>query len=96
MGKSSNTIFDSNVYFGVPPADDPHAITADPRIGHPGAAQNGIDTVAVYSLLANSPAINTGKAILDNGGQDILGNKVPSCGGIDRGAIESQSCPTGR
>jgi hypothetical protein len=37
-------------------------------------------------------AIDSGRAIPKSGGRDFLGNSVPSCRGVDRGAIESVSC----
>lgn len=93
FGKSKQNIFDSNVYYGVPPPDDPHGLTSDPRFANPGSASNGRQSVTGYSLLSGSPAIDSGKVIADDGGKDFLGNRVPSCGGVDRGALENQKCP---
>lgn len=99
FGKSKQNVFDANVYFGVPPPndphvqDDPHASTSDPRLASPGSAINGRLNVTGYTLLSGSPAINSGKVIADGGGKDFLGVTVPSCGGVDRGALENQDCP---
>jgi hypothetical protein len=93
FGKSKQNVFDSNVYYGVPPANDPHGLTSDPRLAGPGTATNGTQTVAGYRLLSGSPAIGSGRVIADVGGRDFLGMRVPSCGGVDRGALENGNCP---
>ncbi|MHC4623777.1 MAG: choice-of-anchor Q domain-containing protein [Planctomycetota bacterium] len=43
--------------------------------------------VTVYKLQPGSPAINTGRLVSGNGGQDFWGNTVPN-GVTDRGAHE--------
>ncbi|SPE44485.1 hypothetical protein SBA7_390024 [Candidatus Sulfotelmatobacter sp. SbA7] len=93
-GKSTNNVYDYNVYYGVPAADDPHALTLNPLMVNPGHAAVGRDTVSGYALRKNSPAIDSGRRIAASGGRDFLGNPVPSCGGVgvDRGAIESVNC----
>ena len=92
-GKSKNNVYDYNVYYGVKPADDPHALTADPLLLDPGHAGIGISTVSGYALRDGSPAANSGKTIESNGRKDFAGTAIPQCGAIDRGAIESQKCP---
>jgi hypothetical protein len=99
LGKSKQNIVDANVYYGVPPpkgTDDPHGMTSDPRFVSPGSATNGRQTVTGYSLLSGSPSIDSGKVIADDGGKDFLGRKVPTCGGVDRGALENKKCPGAR
>lgn len=91
-GKSAHNVFDSNVYYGMATADDPHALTSDPLMVKPGSGGIGLSTVAGYSLRKNSPAIDSGKMIENNGGKDFFGAQVPRCGGTDRGAIESAHC----
>ena len=91
-GKSANNVYDYNVYYGVKPGDDPHAITADPLLVKPGQARNRPDTVAAYSLQKDSPVIDAGKLIQNNGGKDFAGILVPQCGAADRGAFESREC----
>ena len=88
LGPSTNNVFDSNLYFGVEPLDDPHALSVDPMLVAPGAG----DDLRNFGVQASSPAINSGKAIPGNGGGDILGTEVPLCGGTDRGAVESRAC----
>ena len=92
LGASTNNVFDSNVYFGVTPPDDPHAITANPRLVGPGKVTPRSHDFSGYRLQANSPAVNSAMEIKDHGGKDFGGNPVPSCGAIDRGAMESTSC----
>jgi len=91
-GKSTNNVYDSNLYYGVKPPDDPHSIIADPLLVNPGAAGIGRSTVGGYALRAQSPAIDSGKAIENNGGKDFSGTPVPQCRATDRGAFESRDC----
>jgi hypothetical protein len=95
-GKSTNNVFDYNVYYGLKAADDPHALKVDPMLVNPGHAGIGRSTASAYALRNNSPAIDSGKTIDTAGGQDFLGSTVPQCGAFDRGAIESRDCPQGR
>jgi hypothetical protein len=91
-GKSTNYVFDYNVYYGLKPADDPHALTVDPLMIAPGHARIGRDAVSGYALRKNSPAINSAKTVANDGGRDFVGTAVPQCGRPDRGAIESREC----
>jgi hypothetical protein len=93
-GKSTNNVYDYNVYYGVKPADDPHALVADPLLLDPGHATTGLRSLAGYALRSYSPAIDSGQTLQDNGGKDFLGTKVPQCYGVDRGAVESKGCPS--
>jgi hypothetical protein len=93
FGGSTNNVFDSNVYYGYlkPAADDSHALTGNPLLVSPGVARVGRQTVLGYRLRAGSPALNTGK-IIAHSDRDFLGTPVPSCGGVDRGAFQSDVC----
>jgi hypothetical protein len=91
-GKSTNNIYDSNVYYGTKPPDDRHAVTADPLLLNPGRAGIGRSTVGGYALQQHSPAIDSGKTIENDGGKDFIGTPVPQCGATDRGAFESRQC----
>jgi hypothetical protein len=95
-GKSANNVYDYNIYYGVKPADDPHAITADPLLKAPGSAGIGRSSAAGYDLRAHSPAIDSGKGMENNGGKDFLGTPIPQCASTDRGAFESRDCPRTR
>ena len=90
-GKSTSNVYDYNVYYGVAPADDPHALTANPLLLSPGHAATGRQTVEGYALRKGSPAIASGKMIENDGGRDFFGMTVPQCGGVDRGAMQT-SC----
>ncbi len=92
FGKSSGNTFDSNIYFGIQPADDPHALLNDPMLIGPGSGGMGQSSLSGYGLRAASPAINSGKVIDHKGGKDFVGTPVPTCGGVDRGAMESKKC----
>lgn len=91
-GKSTNNVYDSNVYYGVKSPGDPHAIAADPLLQNPGQAGIGRSSVVGYALREHSPAIDSGKTIENNGGKDFFGTPVPQCSGADRGALESREC----
>ncbi len=93
LGKSTNNIFDYNVYYEKQPIsnipNDAHALTSDPKLVAPGTGSTGSDSVDGYKLAADSPCIDTGMAIADNGGKDYFGNAVPAGGATDRGAYEA-------
>lgn len=92
FGKSKENVFDSNIYYGVPSPNDPHGLTSDPHLAGPGTAKEGRRTVTGYHLLPGSPAIDSGRVLEKNGGRDFAGTNVPSCHGVDRGALESADC----
>ena len=91
-GQSTRNVFDANIYYGIPPADDPHKLIIDPRLANPGTAAKGRQTTVGYLPLADSPAINSALSVPSNGGKDFNGAPVPSCGGVDRGAMQRVSC----
>jgi hypothetical protein len=96
-GKSVNNVYDSNLYYGVEsPAEDSHALTANPMLADPGRARLGFATLQGYVLRPGSSAIDTGRTIEENGGKDFFGTTVPQCAGTDRGAGESRDCSAGR
>jgi len=92
LGPSKNNVFDSNVFYHVAPVNDPDAQVADPLLQAPGQAQAGGLGLIGYSPQAKSPPVNSGKVIPDSGGRDFFGSPVPSCGGVDRGAVELKVC----
>jgi hypothetical protein len=93
LGLSLNNVFDYNVYFGkIAPPNDPHALTIDPNLVAAGAGNIGQLSLSGFDLQAGSPGRRSGKFIERNGGRDFWGKPVPSCGGIDRGAVQSQEC----
>jgi hypothetical protein len=95
-GKSTHNVFDSNLYYGLQPGDDAHRLTADPMVVDPGRAGIGRGTTSGYALRRDSPAIDSGRTIENNGGKDFLGTSVPQCSAVDRGALESPLCGGGR
>jgi hypothetical protein len=93
VSRRKENVFDSNVFYGVKaPADDPHALTADPRLIDPGQGGMGPHTLSGYRLQPKSPAKGSGKLVEHNGGHDFWGNAVPSCNKTDRGASQSDEC----
>ena len=81
---------DYNCYYGIHPSTEPtdvHKIIADPMFVNPGSGGIGINTVDGYKLQKNSPCINAGIKIANNGGKDYWGNSL-SDGKTDIGANE--------
>ena len=92
FGDSKNTVFDSNLYYGKLEApNDPHALTSDPLCRSPGRGSVGRQSLSGYFLRPGSPAVNSGIRIAD-ATFDFYGTPVHSCGGVDRGAFESDTC----
>ena len=84
------SIFLHNCYFGpwkngIP--DDPEALVADPKFVAPGTGGEGLATLKGYMLRPDSPCINTGMYVPNNGGRDFFGNPVND-GHPDFGAFE--------
>ena len=103
LGNWSATTVDSysnNVYYNyetIP--NDPYAITADPLFVDPGKGPTGaqesglvhdISAFEGYKLQEDSPAINAGTPIADNGGKDFFGNELDLI--PDIGAYEAGTC----
>ena len=89
-----NNTYNTNVYFNfTPPNSESNPFFEDPLFVSPGAEpynvdmQFGRDVLAGYMLSANSPYIDSGVAISDNGGLDFWGNPVLD-GATDIGAGE--------
>ncbi|QGQ99406.1 hypothetical protein EHS13_33370 [Paenibacillus psychroresistens] len=75
----SNNIFDFNGYFGtgnMAPVEDIHAIISDPKFAGPipTVPTDGMEGADVFKLSSDSPYINAGTVIADNGGRDFWGN----------------------
>jgi hypothetical protein len=81
--------WESNIFYGFDkvPANDSTIITEDPKFVAPGTGTFGLDSVAGYKLQADSPAIDAGLTIENNGGRDYFGTKLTD-GKTDIGAAE--------
>ena len=84
------TLFLHNCYYGpwkngLP--DDPEALVADPKFVAPGTGGTGLATLGGYKLREDSPCINTGMYVPDNGGRDFFGQSLED-GHMDYGAFE--------
>jgi len=91
LASSTNNLFDYNVFYGNHPADeppDPHKLTEDPKLADPGGAAIGRATCEGYTLLPDSPCIDAGIEVEENGESDYWGNPVPSGPAPDIGAHE--------
>ncbi|PYU83523.1 MAG: hypothetical protein DMG50_07845 [Acidobacteria bacterium] len=97
FGMSKDNLFDANDYYGVEvPANDPHALTVDPRLVAPGQGTIGILSLTGYRLQPMSPSRKSGRLIEQSGGHDFWGNAVPSCDATDQGASQSDDCKSAR
>ena len=94
----------NNVYYNFSTTpDDAYGITADPLFADPGKGPSGAQANGLahdrsafegYKLLPESPAINAGVPIEDNGGQDFFGNSLdllPDIGAYEAGTFESDA-----
>lgn len=90
----NNSTYENNLYYGfnnVP--NDSNKVVADPMFVNPGKGGTAvlgdmaIDTLDGYQLQKDSPAIDAGKEIADNGGRDYFGTELKD-GKTDIGAAE--------
>lgn len=96
----SGFTYDNNLFYGFATTpNDPNKIIADPLFVDPGKGGTGtepgkpaLDTLGGYRLQEDSPAINAGLTIEDNGGQDLAGHEVGSTK-QDLGAFETDVIP---
>ncbi len=85
--------FNYNTFYGFHPSGEPedsNKLVSDPKFVSAGSASTGIGTISGYALQVSSPVINSGVLFPNHPAKDILGNPVPSLGGVDRGAFEYQ------
>jgi len=77
-GKSTNTDFDSNIFYGahvgMPP--DPHAITNRPPFFGPGPGAQDVDSLLIHILHPHAK-LPRGQIVSDNGGYDFFGHRIP-------------------
>jgi len=78
-GKSTNTVFENNVFFGnhMGLPRDLRAITNRPPLANPGSGRDGFAKLAGYQL-HSVPGFMRGRVVPDNGGRDFFGNTVPA------------------
>lgn len=81
--------YESNIFVGFDevPSNDTTLIQEDPKFVAPGTGGKGIDSVKGYKLQADSPAIDAGLNIENNGGKDYFGTPLAD-GKTDIGAAE--------
>lgn len=86
--------FDYNCYYGntnVGQPQEKHGIYADPRLISPDTGSIGRSTVYGYRIKADSPCIDSGKIINNNGMKDYFGQPAPYKNTLpDIGACEYQ------
>ncbi len=86
--------FSNNTFYYNHPAGEPTSVqdpaksTANPYFVNAGSGGTGINTLDGYKLQKSSAALNSGKLISNNGGQDYYGNPVSATAVPDRGVYE--------
>jgi hypothetical protein len=87
----SKIVYDYNCYYGANSSvpSDAHKVVGDPKFVNPGVATSRA-TAEGYKLYSNSPCIDKGMTISDNGGKDYFGNSLYN-GAPDIGAHEYSS-----
>jgi hypothetical protein len=74
-------VFEANCFAGHEPlVKDNQKLVADPKFVEPGKGGDGLETVAGYRLQPESPCLNAGVPIPDNGGRDFFGTPIPNQG----------------
>lgn len=93
FGKSRDTLFGANVYFGqLNRVADAKSLTEDPDFISAGQGTYGRETLSGYTLQNDSKARGTGLPISQDGGKDFFGRTLAGCSSPDRGAVQSSSC----
>lgn len=85
-------VFEANCYGGgwaVRP-NDPAAVTEDPLFVSAGGEAVDAGGVRGYTLRRGSPCEGAGVLVENNGGRDIVGNRLPQKKSPDLGAIQSR------
>lgn len=74
-------LFTSNCWSGFSdlslPSGEENQIVGDPKFSYAGSGKIGTSTLSGYKLLGNSPCLNSGYDIYNNGGIDFWGNNIP-------------------
>lgn len=89
---ANNSVYPAAILDANGPTEHPGVITANPQIANPWVEATGLANTAVYKLRSDSPLIDAGKVIADNGGQDFFGNALYN-GLPDIGAHEFTNDP---
>jgi len=92
FGKSTNSVFLRNVFFGnhENAPKDADAITGDPMLVKPGSGGSGFDSLGGYRLGKGSPCVGAGRPMDPNGPHDFWGGALPGPGQpLDIGAHQS-------
>lgn len=82
IDRLKSATFNNNVFYNIEAPSDSRikvsgVFTEDPKFVSVGATGNGLKAIAAkYKLKSGSYALTSGIAIKNNGGKDLLGNKV--------------------
>lgn len=91
--------FNNNCWFGFSertlPANEEGQIVGDPKLTYAGSAEKGFDSVFGYKLLKDSPCLNAGKDIYNNGGLDFYGSEIGATVNIGAYMGEAAKLPKG-
>jgi hypothetical protein len=93
FGKSQDTRFAANVYFGqIEKVNDAQGISVNPELAGAGTGSLGLGTLSGYALKDMSAARGSGEPLINNGGKDFFGTLLVGCVQPDRGAVQSSKC----
>ena len=91
--------FNNNCWYGFSertlPKNEGNQIVGDPKLTYAGSASKGLDSAFGYKLLKDSPCLNTGKTIYNNGGLDFFGNKIGETVNVGAYMGEAAKLPKG-
>lgn len=92
--------FSHNIFFGLHPENEPGGtkLMTDPMFVNPGSIFPDVKGYEGYRLKAGSPALGAGKPVVNDGGRDFYGNKLPASGTRSIGMHEGTNitAPAGR
>ncbi len=82
--------FENNCYYGFSGSTIPYGevnqILKDPRFTFAGTSEEGFDSLGGYKLLADSPCLESGMEIYNDGGLDFWGNPTADAQAMNIGA----------
>jgi hypothetical protein len=88
-GKSADTVFENNVFFGnqIHPPQDASGTTNRPPLIAPGSGTNGLHSLGGYRFRQEG-TVPMGRLVPDNGGRDFFGTAVSDKAPPRVGAVE--------
>ena len=89
--------FENNCWYGFSdmslPMNEENQIVGDPKFSFAGSGSKGFDSLSGYKLLSNSPCLETGADVYNDGGLDFWGNKIGESTNVGAYAGDSVKMP---